>query len=93
MYKIDCHSHLFEPFIVDGISKILQDNKVKEKQSYPVISNRKFLTAEEQLRLMNHDGIDISTIEYQIAYQHYDETKHPYNVRVLLSKFINDRLF
>ncbi len=92
MYKIDCHSHFFEPFIMEGISKILKDHKIEEKSINAILTNRKLLTAEERLREMDCEGIDVSAIEYQVVWQHYDELKYPSSVRVLLSKFINDRL-
>lgn len=92
MYKIDCHSHFFEPFIAEGISKILRDNNIKENKTIAVLSKIEFLTAEERLRVMDRDGVDATIIDYQIVWQHYDETKYPVDVRVALSRFINSRL-
>ncbi len=92
MYKIDCHSHFFEPAIQEGISKILQRHKIDEMVTSPVRTRRKFLTPEERLQLMDRSGVDVTTIEYQIVWQHYLETEHPPQIRVEIARFVNDRL-
>lgn len=92
MFKIDCHSHYFEPDIVEGISKILKKYGVKERESIAVRSKREFLSADERLRKMDENEVDMTTIEYQIIWQHYDPSRHPNVIRVELARFINDRL-
>lgn len=92
MFRIDCHSHFFEPSLKAGISKILKNAGIGEETTIAEKSNRPFLTAEERLKVMDQSKIDVTTIEYQIVWQHYDETKHPVSVRLELAKFINDQL-
>lgn len=92
MYKIDCHSHMFDPFIIEGISKLLSKHNIKEEKTYATRSQRDFLTPEERLRVMDSHGVDVAAIEYHIVYQHYDETQHSPSVRVQISQLINDRL-
>jgi aminocarboxymuconate-semialdehyde decarboxylase len=92
MYKIDCHSHFFDPYISEGISKILKENNIEEQNTYATRSKRDFLTPEERLNLMDRCGIDLAVIEYHIVYQHYEEMNYSESVRVKLSEFINDRL-
>lgn len=91
-YKIDTHSHFFSPEMAAGISKVLKANKVKEVPSAAVRSKREFLTTEERIALMDKQNVDVSTIEYQIVWQHYDVLKNSVAVRAELSAFINDKL-
>ena len=92
MLKIDCHSHYFEPEIAVGISRILKENHVPERENFAKRTGRPFLSAEDRLRVMDHDGADMSTIEYHIVWQHYEQAKYPARVRTLLSSFLNERL-
>lgn len=92
MYTIDCHTHFFETFIKEGISAILKRHNVNEAKTSPVLTNRRFLTPEERLQVMDRSGVDVSAIEYQIVWQHYEERQHPASIRVELARFVNDRL-
>lgn len=92
MYKIDAHSHFFDPYITAGISRILKANGIKERASIAVLSGRPFLSPEDRLKAMDRAGVDASTIEYQIVWQHYDQSRHPAKVRIDIARFINDRL-
>lgn len=89
---LDCHSHFFDPFISEGIGNILRNNGIKEESTYAQRSKRGLLGPEDRLLLMDKCKVDCAAIEYHVAYQHYDETKHPSNVRIEISRFINDRL-
>lgn len=92
MLKIDCHSHYFEPEIAEGISRILKEARVPERESFAKHTGRPFLNAEERVKVMDRDGADMSTIEYHIVWQHYDQAKYPAKVRARLSSFLNERL-
>lgn len=41
---------------------------------------------------MGQDGVDMSTIEYHIVRQHYDQAKYPAKIRAQLSSFLKERL-
>ena len=92
MLKIDCHSHYFEPDIAEGISRIFRENHVPETENFAKHTGRPFLSAEERLKVMDRDGVDMSTIEYHIVWQHYDQTKYPARIRTQVSSFLNTRL-
>ena len=92
MFKIDCHSHFFDPFIHDGISQIFRGNDVQERENLATSAKREFLSPEDRIKLMDRAGVDMSATGYQIAWQRYDETKYPASVRVSISRLINDRL-
>jgi len=92
MLKIDCHSHYFEPEIAAGISDVLRENRVAEIENFAKHTGRPFLSAEERLKVMDQDGVDMSTIEYHIVWQHYDQAKYPAKIRTQLSRLLNERL-
>ena len=90
--KIDCHSHFFDPFIREGISKTLKEYNVTEKETAAVRSKSVFLSPEERLRIMDASDVDIAAIEYHVVYQHYDELEFPTGLRIKLAELVNNRL-